>query len=239
MFGQAFNGAVVRRFLAFVRPYRAPLWLSLAAVLVFTFTQMAIPLIIRVVIDDALLAGAASTAHRLLFRGLCRVRRPDRGQLRGQPDPGIGGGTGGGDGAVRPAPRHVRASAAGRAGVHGPHRGGPPDGAAAGRRKRPAGVSRIHRVRGRRPGAAGRHHRDPAADEPAAGTDDPGDRAGTADRARPLAAARAACVPRRPADQRHRQRRTGGEHQRGPVDPGDGPPAGQLRPLRGEGVSTP
>ena len=67
MFGQAFNGDVVRRFLAFVRPYRAPLWLSLAAVLVFTFTQMAIPLIIRVVIDDALLAGAAATARTLLF----------------------------------------------------------------------------------------------------------------------------------------------------------------------------
>ena len=72
MFGQAFDGAVVRRFLAFVRPYRAPLWLSLAAVLVFTFTQMAIPLIIRVVIDEALLAGAASTAQRLLF-GACAV----------------------------------------------------------------------------------------------------------------------------------------------------------------------
>ena len=72
MFGAAFNGHVVKRFMAFVRPYRARLWISLAAVLVFTFSQMAIPLIIRVVVDDVLLADAASAARSLLF-GACAM----------------------------------------------------------------------------------------------------------------------------------------------------------------------
>ena len=72
MFGAAFNGQVVKRFMAFVRPYRARLWISLAAVLVFTFSQMALPLIIRVVVDDVLLADAGSAARGLLF-GACAV----------------------------------------------------------------------------------------------------------------------------------------------------------------------
>ena len=72
MFGAAFNGHVVKRFMAFVRPYRARLWLSLAAVLVFTLSQMALPLIIRVVVDDVLLSEAASAARALLF-GACAV----------------------------------------------------------------------------------------------------------------------------------------------------------------------
>ncbi len=72
MFGAAFNGQVVKRFMAFVRPYRTRLWLSLAAVLVFTFSQMALPLIIRVVVDDVLMAEAGSAARGLLF-GACAV----------------------------------------------------------------------------------------------------------------------------------------------------------------------
>ena len=67
MFGAAFNGRVVKRFLTFVRPYRTRLWISVAAVLAFTFTQMAIPLIIRIVIDDVLLAEATAAGRRLLF----------------------------------------------------------------------------------------------------------------------------------------------------------------------------
>ena len=72
MFGAAFNGRVVKRFMAFVRPYRTRLWISLAAVLVFTFSQMALPLIIRVVVDDVLMAEAGSAARGLLF-GACAV----------------------------------------------------------------------------------------------------------------------------------------------------------------------
>ncbi len=60
IFGAAFDGQVVRRFAAFVRPYAKRLTLAMAAVLVFTLTQLAIPLIIREAIDGALLADAPS-----------------------------------------------------------------------------------------------------------------------------------------------------------------------------------
>ena len=60
MFGRAFDGRVVRRFMAYVAPYRRQLLVALAAVLVFTLTQMALPLIIRAAIDDGLLAAEAS-----------------------------------------------------------------------------------------------------------------------------------------------------------------------------------
>ena len=43
MFGAAFNGQVVRRFWAFVAPHRKGVWIGMAAVLVFTLTQIAIP----------------------------------------------------------------------------------------------------------------------------------------------------------------------------------------------------
>ena len=47
----------VRRFGAFVAPYRRQVRIGLAAVLVFTLTQVAIPLVVRYAIDDALVAG--------------------------------------------------------------------------------------------------------------------------------------------------------------------------------------
>ena len=55
IFGAAFDGRVVRRFASFVRPYSKQLYVAMAAVLVFTLTQLAIPLMIRLAIDDALL----------------------------------------------------------------------------------------------------------------------------------------------------------------------------------------
>ena len=57
MFGSAFDARILRRIWVFVRPYRRAFWLSVAAVLVFTLTQLAIPLIIRSAIDDGLLAS--------------------------------------------------------------------------------------------------------------------------------------------------------------------------------------
>ena len=57
MFGAAFDGRVVRRFWAFVTPYRRRVWIGVAAVLVFTLSQIAIPLVLRYAIDDALVAG--------------------------------------------------------------------------------------------------------------------------------------------------------------------------------------
>ena len=57
MFGAAFDGRVVRRFWGFVTPHRRQVWVGVAAVLVFTLTQIAIPLVLRFAIDDALVAG--------------------------------------------------------------------------------------------------------------------------------------------------------------------------------------
>ena len=58
MFGRAFDGRILRRFSAFVRPYRRRLAVAIAAVLAFTFTQLAVPLIIRYAIDNALVTEA-------------------------------------------------------------------------------------------------------------------------------------------------------------------------------------
>jgi len=59
MFGRVFDPRVLSRIWTFVRPYRRQVWASVAAVLVFTGTQLAIPLIIRSAIDDGLARGAA------------------------------------------------------------------------------------------------------------------------------------------------------------------------------------
>ncbi len=55
MFGAAFDGHVVRRFFEYVRPYRRRVYMALVAVLVFTGTQLSIPLVIRHAIDKALI----------------------------------------------------------------------------------------------------------------------------------------------------------------------------------------
>jgi len=57
LFGRAFDSWVVKRFVRFLVPYRRILGFAVLCVLVFTLTQLAIPLIIRSVIDDALQAG--------------------------------------------------------------------------------------------------------------------------------------------------------------------------------------
>ena len=54
MFGRAFDGIVIRRFLSYCQPYKKSLWLAVLAVLIFTITQISIPLIILHVIDNAL-----------------------------------------------------------------------------------------------------------------------------------------------------------------------------------------
>ncbi len=62
MFGAAFDGHVVRRFMGFVGPYRKRIHLAIAAVLVFTVAQLSIPLVIRYAIDEAIVASDRSTA---------------------------------------------------------------------------------------------------------------------------------------------------------------------------------
>ncbi len=64
MFGATFDGKVVRRLMAFVVPYRRRLLFGLAAVLVFTATQLAIPLIVSDTFDYV--AGAGDAALTLL-----------------------------------------------------------------------------------------------------------------------------------------------------------------------------
>ncbi len=61
IFGAAIDRRVLRRFLAFLQPYRRSLIYAIVAVLAFTLTQIAVPLVIRFVIDKALPAGAAES----------------------------------------------------------------------------------------------------------------------------------------------------------------------------------
>ena len=61
----AFDGRIVRRFWGFISPYRRRLVLAVLAVLAFAASQIAIPLILRPVIDDALVEGARGRADLL------------------------------------------------------------------------------------------------------------------------------------------------------------------------------
>lgn len=66
IFGDAFDGHVVRRFSRFVWPYRRKIALALVGVLIFTVTQLAIPLIIRNTIDNALVGDSAGNQLLLI-----------------------------------------------------------------------------------------------------------------------------------------------------------------------------
>jgi len=57
IFGKAYDPRIVRRIWSYVSPYRMKIFISVAAVLVFTLTQLAIPLIIRYAIDNGMAAG--------------------------------------------------------------------------------------------------------------------------------------------------------------------------------------
>lgn len=58
MFGAAFDGVVMRRFWQFIYPYRRLLIIGVVGVIVFTLSQVLIPLLIRYAIDHALVVGA-------------------------------------------------------------------------------------------------------------------------------------------------------------------------------------
>ncbi|MCZ6742953.1 MAG: ABC transporter ATP-binding protein [Alphaproteobacteria bacterium] len=62
IFGAAFDGRIVQRFLKFLLPYRARLAVALAAVVAFTITQLSIPLVIGSAINTALRKGALDGA---------------------------------------------------------------------------------------------------------------------------------------------------------------------------------
>ena len=57
MFGKVYDPQIVRRIGAFVQPYRRQFVISVVAVLVFTLTQLAIPMIIRHAIDKGVMLG--------------------------------------------------------------------------------------------------------------------------------------------------------------------------------------
>ena len=59
VFGKAYDPKIVRRIWAFVNPYRGQILLSVGAVLVFTLTQLSIPLIIRYAIDNGMAHGVS------------------------------------------------------------------------------------------------------------------------------------------------------------------------------------
>lgn len=58
VFGEAFNGQVVNRFMKYIAAYKVLLWIAISAVVVFTVSSIAIPLIVKNVYDDALKEGA-------------------------------------------------------------------------------------------------------------------------------------------------------------------------------------
>ncbi|MDA0366762.1 MAG: ABC transporter ATP-binding protein [Proteobacteria bacterium] len=70
MFGAAFDRQVVRRFMGYVRPFRGAIILAIGAVLTFTATQLAIPLVIRWAIDDALLSDVGGQAMLAIIVGV-------------------------------------------------------------------------------------------------------------------------------------------------------------------------
>ena len=57
LFGRVFDKWVVRRILDYLKPYRGRITIAIGAVLLFTLTQLSIPLIIRAAIDEALAAN--------------------------------------------------------------------------------------------------------------------------------------------------------------------------------------
>jgi len=59
MFGAAFDGEILRRFWTFIKPYKRTLFIAMIGVLVFTITQISIPLLIRFAIDHALVGSQA------------------------------------------------------------------------------------------------------------------------------------------------------------------------------------
>lgn len=65
LFGRAFDKHVMRRFLPYLLPYKKTLLFALAAVFIFTVSQIAIPLIIRSAIDVAVIGRRASVKNLL------------------------------------------------------------------------------------------------------------------------------------------------------------------------------
>ncbi|MBB3607930.1 ABC transporter ATP-binding protein [Rhizobium sp. BK602] len=68
IFGKVFDSRIIRRIWAFVSPYRRQVYISVVAVLLFTASQIVIPLVIRYAIDHAMMPGAVN--HSALWMAL-------------------------------------------------------------------------------------------------------------------------------------------------------------------------
>lgn len=69
MFGRTFDKRILRRIWAFVRPYRARVVITIAAMLIFTGTQLLIPLIIRYAIDQGMNPARTDRSAQLAAAG--------------------------------------------------------------------------------------------------------------------------------------------------------------------------
>ena len=81
LFGAAFDGRIVGRFLERLAPYKKRICWALCAVIAYTLTQISIPLMIRAVIDQTVAAdGIGGSANRVgggadrTLRNLLRLR---------------------------------------------------------------------------------------------------------------------------------------------------------------------
>ncbi|RUX95329.1 MULTISPECIES: ABC transporter ATP-binding protein [unclassified Mesorhizobium] len=73
VFGKAYDPRIVRRIWSFVKPYQSRIFISVAAVLVFTLTQLAIPLVIRYAIDHGMTAGRLDQSVMIAATGAFAV----------------------------------------------------------------------------------------------------------------------------------------------------------------------
>src|SRR5690349_13615679 len=73
VFGKAIDPKIIRRIWAFVHPYRSKILLSVGAVLAFTFTQLAIPLLIRFAIDRGMAVGSTAAVLNWCVAGFLVV----------------------------------------------------------------------------------------------------------------------------------------------------------------------
>ena len=70
IFGRAFDKWVITRFLRHLYPYKLRIFLGISAVLIYTLTQLSIPLIVRETIDDALVENISNREVFHLLIGL-------------------------------------------------------------------------------------------------------------------------------------------------------------------------
>jgi ATP-binding cassette, subfamily B, multidrug efflux pump len=66
VFGKAYDPRIVRRIWAFVRPYHKQMAIAVGAVLIFTLSQLSIPLVIRYAIDNGMAVGSGDTVLMLM-----------------------------------------------------------------------------------------------------------------------------------------------------------------------------